>query len=147
MYEDRSGAALVDLVVAAGHLAVHREVVPDDPGRITDAIRALADGGTIDVILTTGGTGISPTDRTPEATIAVCDRLIPGIAEAVRAASLPRTGHAMLSRACAGVRGTTLIVNLPGSPGGATDGWGVVAPVLPHAVSQLRGGDHARPAD
>lgn len=122
-----------------------REVVPDGEEALTALLVELAGGGDVDVVITTGGTGISPTDRTPEATAAASERLVPGIAEAVRAASLGATPHAMLSRATAGVRGRTLLVNLPGSPGGAADAWTVVAPVLPHAISQLRGGDHPRP--
>ena len=146
MYEDRSGDLLDDLVAAAGHRVSRRAVVPDDPAALTSLLRALADGGDIDLILTTGGTGISPTDSTPEATEAACDRIVPGIAEAVRAASLASTPHAMLSRSTAGTRGATLVVNLPGSPGGARDGWAVIAPIVAHAVSQLAGGDHPRPS-
>ena len=112
--------------------------------QLTELLCDLADGGGIDLIVTSGGTGISPTDRTPEATAAACDRLTPGIAEAIRAASLATTPHAMLSRGAAGVRGRTLIVNLPGSPGGARDGWATIAPIVEHAASQLRGGDHPR---
>lgn len=146
VYEDRSGDLLGALVRDAGHRVDRREVVPDDPDALADLLRALADRGGIDLILTTGGTGISPTDRTPEATAAACDRAVPGIAEAIRAASMAATPHAMLSRAEAGVRGATLIVNLPGSPGGAGDGWAVVAPVVAHAVAQIAGADHPRGA-
>jgi len=147
VYEDRSGDLLDTLVRDAGHRVDRREVVPDDPDALADLLRALADGGGLDLILTTGGTGISPTDRTPEATATACDRTVPGIAEAIRAASMAATPHAMLSRAAAGVRGATLIVNLPGSPGGAGDGWAVVASVVAHAVAQIAGGDHPRAAD
>jgi molybdenum cofactor synthesis domain-containing protein len=140
--EDASGARLAELVADADHLVIHREVVPDDPEALAHLLRRLAQDLGADLVLTTGGTGIGPRDRTPEATAAACDRLVPGIAEAIRAASLATTPYAMLSRAVAGVLGTTLVVNLPGSPGGAAGGWSVVAPVVAHACAQLRGGDH-----
>ncbi len=140
---DASGPALAEAVEAGGAEVVRRELVPDDPEGLTVLLTALcADPGAPDLILTTGGTGIGPRDRTPEATSAACERLVPGIAEALRARSLAKTPHAMLSRGVAGVRGATLIVNLPGSPGGARDGWMVIAPIAAHASSQLRGGDH-----
>jgi molybdenum cofactor synthesis domain-containing protein len=123
---------------------VRRDVVPDGAEALTSLLRGIADSGGVDLVVTSGGTGLSPTDRTPEATVAACDRLAPGIAEAIRAASLGTTHHAMLSRAVAGIRGSTLIVNLPGSPGGARDGWATIAPVVEHASSQLDGGDHVR---
>jgi molybdenum cofactor synthesis domain-containing protein len=123
-----------------------REVVPDGVEGLTSLLCDIADADGVDLVVTSGGTGLSPTDRTPEATVAACDRLAPGIAEAIRAASLDTTPHAMLSRGVAGTRGRTLIVNLPGSPGGARDGWFAIAPVVEHAASQLGGGDHPRPA-
>jgi molybdenum cofactor synthesis domain-containing protein len=141
--EDRSGPALAEAVEAAGAAVVRREVVPDDEHGLTTLLQSLCDAPSPpDLILTTGGTGLGPRDRTPEATRAACQRLVPGIAETLRARSLAVTPHAMLSRAEAGVRGTTLIVNLPGSPGGARDGWEVVGPIAAHAASQLHGGDH-----
>lgn len=144
--EDRSGPALAEAVEASGAEVVRRALVPDDPEAVAALLAALCDADAPpDVVLTTGGTGIGPRDRTPEATTGVCDRLVPGIAETLRARSLAVTPHAMLSRGVAGVRGTTLIVNLPGSPGGARDGWGVVEPVAAHACAQLRGGDHPPP--
>ena len=141
--EDRSGPVLAEAVAAAGHEVVHRAVVPDDPEALADLLRELADGAPApDLVLTTGGTGVGPRDATPEATAAACERLVPGIAEAIRARSLAVTPHAMLSRGVAGARGRTLIVNLPGSPGGARDGWEVLAPVAAHACAQLAGADH-----
>lgn len=123
---------------------VRRVVVPDGVEELASLLRDISDADGVDVVVTSGGTGLSPTDRTPEATVAVCDRLVPGIAEAIRAASIGTTPHAMLSRGVAGARGRTLIVNLPGSPGGARDGWATVAPIVEHAASQLGGGDHPR---
>lgn len=141
--EDRSGPALAAEVEAAGAEVVRRELVPDDPEGLAILLLEICDApGAPGLVLTTGGTGLGPRDRTPEATARVCERLVPGVAEAIRARSLAVTPHAMLSRGVAGVRGRTLIVNLPGSPGGARDGWAVVAPVAAHAAQQLRGGDH-----
>ena len=144
--EDLSGPALAAAVLESGAAVVRRELIPDEPDALAALLAALCDGPHApDVIVTTGGTGIGPRDRTPEATARACDRLVPGIAEALRARSLAVTPHAMLSRGVAGVRGATLIVNLPGSPGGARDGWLVVEPVAAHAVAQLGGGDHDPP--
>jgi molybdopterin adenylyltransferase len=141
--EDRSGPALAEAVAAGGGEVVRRDLVPDDPDGLSVLLREICDGPDApDVVLTTGGTGLGPRDRTPEATAAACDRMVPGIAEALRARSVAVTPHAVLSRGVAGVRGRTLVVNLPGSPGGARDGWDVVGPVAAHAASQLRGGDH-----
>lgn len=144
--EDRSGPALAEAVAAAGAEVARRELVADDPRALAELLAAICDGDDAPhLVLTTGGTGLGPRDRTPEATAGVCDRLVPGIAEALRARSLEVTPHAMLSRGVAGVRGATLIVNLPGSPGGARDGWEVVARVAGHAAAQLAGGDHGPP--
>jgi molybdopterin adenylyltransferase len=145
VYEDRSGDRLVALAVDAGHTVVRREVVPDGEAQLTELLRALCADPGIELVITTGGTGLTPTDRTPEATAAVCERLVPGIGEAIRNASVPAVPHAMLSRGIAGVLSETLIVNLPGSPGGAADGWAVLAAVAEHAISQIRGGDHPAP--
>ena len=140
---DASGPALAEAVEASGAQVVRREIVPDDPDALAALLAAICDdAGAPGLVLTTGGTGLGPRDRTPEATSRVCDRLVPGIAETLRARSLAVTPHAMLSRGVAGVRGGTLIVNLPGSPGGARDGWVVVEPIAAHAVAQLGGGDH-----
>ena len=139
--KDESGAALADLLQEAGAEVASREILPDDPGPLAERLRALADGGEVNLILTTGGTGLAPRDRTPEATRAVVEREAPGLAEAMRAETLKQTPTAMLSRGVCGVRGSTLIVNLPGSPKGVRECFAVIAGVLPHAVAQLEGRD------
>ena len=135
--QDLSGPALVQAVENAGWEVSQQGVIPDEQQQISDTLSAWADGGECSVILTTGGTGFSPRDVTPEATLAVIDREAPGIAEAMRMASLEITLHAMLSRAVAGIRGQSLIINLPGSPKGALENFRIVAPVLSHAVQLL----------
>jgi len=114
-------------------------VIPDEQEQIEQVLIDLADSGEYDLVLTTGGTGLAPRDRTPEATIAVADRLAPGFAEAMRSASLALTPHAMLSRAVSAVRKRTLIINMPGSPKACREHFAVIAPALPHAVETLRG--------
>lgn len=136
---DASGPVLVGLLRDLGAEAGDAVVIPDDQARIEEALASLADGGEIDLILTTGGTGLAPRDRTPEATLAVADRLVPGFAEAMRAASLSVTPHAMLSRAVSVARKKTLIVNMPGSPKACREHFAVIAPTLEHAVETLRG--------
>jgi molybdenum cofactor synthesis domain-containing protein len=136
--EDASGPALRQAVIAQGWQVVQQGLVPDDLLRIRDTLVAWADSGDIDVLLTTGGTGFARRDVTPEATQSVIERLAPGLAEAMRAASLVITPHAMLSRAFTGIRGSTLIVNLPGSPRAAVENLAVIQPVLAHAVQLLR---------
>lgn len=136
--EDRSGPVLVETL--KGHAVVNRTVIiPDERDLISQTLADLADTGEIDLILTTGGTGFAPRDVTPEATLAIVDRQVPGIPEAMRAASLKITNRAMLSRAAAGTRGRTLIINLPGSPKAAKECLEVFLPVLDHAVETLRG--------
>lgn len=134
---DTSGPALADLIRAAGWSVAKQAILPDDESAIRAALIEWADGGEVDIILTTGGTGFAPRDVTPEATRKVIDREAPGLAEAMRADSLKKTPHAMLSRAVAGIRGRTLIINLPGSPKGAVENLQTVQPVLPHAVQLL----------
>ena len=140
--EDVSGDTLEELLRGEGFDVVRR-VVPDEAPAIAGAIRDLVDDETL-LILTTGGTGFAPRDVTPEATRTALDREAPGIAEAIRADAIARTPHALLSRGIAGLRGRTLVVNLPGSPGGCRDGFAVIQPALRHGL-ELAAGDTATP--
>ena len=138
--DDESGQVLADLLEGEGY-EVARRVVPDELDAIAEAIAELAEDAAL--VLTTGGTGVAPRDVTPEATLEVIERDVPGIAEAIRADSIPKTPHALLSRGIAGIRDRTLVVNLPGSPGGCRDGFAVVREALPHALALLSGGETA----
>jgi molybdopterin adenylyltransferase len=135
---DTSGLELARLVQAEGWPVINQAILPDDESAIRATLIEWVDSGEMDVILTTGGTGFSPRDVTPEATRAVIDREAPGLAEAMRAASLKITPHAMLSRVVTGIRKKTLIINLPGSPKGAVENFQVVLPVLGHAIKLLQ---------
>lgn len=136
---DASGPLLKDLLSGLGFGVGEPVVIPDDQALIERTLAGLADAGEVDLILTTGGTGLAPRDRTPEATTAVGDRLVPGFAEAMRAASLSVTPRAMLSRAVAVARKKTLIINMPGSPKACREQFAVIAPALAHAIETLRG--------
>ena len=137
--EDESGLVIRDMVAAIGADVRHYEVLPDEHERIVAVLKQHADSGAIDLILTTGGTGVAPRDVTPEATREVLDREIPGMSEAMRAESLRKTPHAMLSRAVAGIRNRTLIVNLPGSPRAVRENLAVILPALTHAIEKIKG--------
>ena len=140
---DGSGPRIEALLKEQGYDVVHREIVPDEAGEIERALVRLADERDVALVLTTGGTGFSSRDVTPEATERACTRMVPGIPEAMRAASLKVTPRGMLSRGAAGIRGGTLIVNLPGSPKAAIENLEAVLPALEHGLEMLRGG----PAD
>lgn len=140
VYADRGGPLIVEWLRGRGYRTPDPTVVPDG-APVGDALRAAVTEG-VDVVITTGGTGISPTDATPEATREVLDYEVPGLADAIRDAGAPAVPTAVLSRGLAGVAGRTLVVNLPGSTGGVRDGIGVLDGVLDHAVDQLHGGDH-----
>jgi len=140
--EDLSGPAVIAFCRGLGWELVWTLRLPDDAAAISDGLRELADSGRVDLIVTTGGTGIGPRDHTPEATQSVADRVIPGIAEEMRRKGLEKTPTAVLSRAIAAARHKTLIVNLPGSPKGAVESLEAVAHLLPHAVHVLHGARH-----
>jgi molybdenum cofactor synthesis domain-containing protein len=140
VYPDRTGPVIVGWLCERGYQTPDPVVVPDG-SPVRDAV-AVAVADAVDVVLTTGGTGISPTDRTPEATAPLLDRSLPGLADAIRSAGLPQVPTAVLSRGLAGVAGRTLVVNLPGSTGGVRDGLSVLDGILDHAVEQLHGADH-----
>ncbi|MCJ7569881.1 MAG: MogA/MoaB family molybdenum cofactor biosynthesis protein [Anaerolineales bacterium] len=136
--EDRSGPRIQEIALQRGWEVIASAIIPDEQVEIEERLASWSDSDEFDLILTTGGTGFSPRDRTPEATRKVVDRLAPGLAEAMRVRSMSKTPHAMLSRAVAGIRKRTLIVNLPGSPKAAEENLAVIIPALPHAIQLLR---------
>ncbi|RPI99381.1 MAG: molybdopterin adenylyltransferase [Deltaproteobacteria bacterium] len=137
--EDSSGPLIEEMVKGLPAEVIHYEIIPDEKGMIVSALIKSADQLRADLILTTGGTGLSPRDVTPDATLEVIDKQVPGFAEAMRAESLKKTPHAMISRAVCGIRGSSLIVNLPGSPKSVKENLSVILPALPHALSKLKG--------
>lgn len=137
--QDRSGEVIRDMVTSPDCRVIKYEIVPDEQEVIAGKLAGWVDGGGVDVILTTGGTGLSQRDVTPEATLSVIDKSVPGLAEAMRAKSLEKTPMAVLSRAVAGVRGKCLIINLPGSPKAVRECLEVVLPAVPHAVEIIKG--------
>ena len=140
--EDKSGPAVKTRCRELGWEIKSSLVVPDDPPSIREQLRELADSGRVDLILTTGGTGLSPRDSTPEATVAVADKLIPGFAEEMRRKGMEKMPRAILSRAVAAIRHKSLILNLPGSPKGAVESLDAVADLLPHSISIIHGARH-----
>ena len=137
--QDKSGEAIREILSKMDARVVNYDIVPDEKELIVEKLVRWADRDNMDVVITTGGTGLTPRDVTPEATMAVVDRIVPGFAEAMRAESLKKTPHAMLSRAVVGTRGKCLIVNLPGSPKAVRECLAVILPALPHAVETLKG--------
>lgn len=137
--EDTSGPALEQWLARQGAKVMHLELIPDDQELIEIKLMGWADSGALDLLLTCGGTGVSPRDVTPDATLRVVERVIPGFGEEMRRKSLEKTPHALISRAVAGIRGTSLIVNLPGSPKGAIENLEAVWPAIPHAVAKIQG--------
>lgn len=139
---DRSGPAVRERCIALGWKIASEEILSDDQLKLTERLANLADSGSADLILTTGGTGLSPRDTTPEATANICEKLVPGLAELMRERGRHSTIRSVLSRAVVGVRGRAIIVNLPGSPKGAVESLDAIAELLPHAVEVLHGEKH-----
>ncbi len=140
--EDGSGSVLVEILSTQGFEITARAVLPDEQDVIVGELARLCDEGDCDVVFTTGGTGLGPRDVTPEATCAVCSRLVPGFGELMRSASLKKTRNAILSRGTAGLRGRTLIINLPGSPKAVRECLDAILDTVPHAIAMARGGGH-----
>jgi molybdopterin adenylyltransferase len=137
--EDSSGPLIREMIKSLPAEIIHYEIIPDEQGKIIEALKKSTDHLKADLILTTGGTGMSPRDVTPDATLKVIEKEVPGFSEAMRAESLKKTPHAMISRAITGIRGSSLIVNLPGSPKSVKENLSVILPALPHALSKLKG--------
>lgn len=137
--EDKSGPTIKQMIKDLPADIIYYEIIPDEKDKIIEALKMASDQLKADLILTTGGTGLSPRDVTPDATLEVIDKEVPGFSEAMRAESLKKTPHAMISRAVSGIRGSTLIINLPGSQKGVRENLSVILPALPHALSKLKG--------
>ena len=144
VYEDKSGPAVAAMLKEAGYEVVYTSIVPDEQEKISEELISCVDEKHCDLVITSGGTGLSPRDVTPEATRAVCDRDVPGIAEAIRAYSMTKTRRAMLSRAVCMQRGAALVINFPGSTKAARESWEAVSDQLEHAAHMTAGGGHAR---
>jgi molybdopterin adenylyltransferase len=140
--EDLGGLAIEQMLAVGDFQVLEKRIVPDDPKVIISELKQFCDKGAVDVVLTTGGTGLGPRDVTPEATESVCEKLVPGLSEIIRVRGSEKTMRAVLSRGVAGVRGKTLIVNLPGSPKGVRESLEVVMELLGHAVEMMHGGGH-----
>ena len=142
LHEDLSGAAIENILKENGFEVVDKRIVPDEIDKISSELIYLADKAKLDVVLTTGGTGFSRRDVTPEATIAVCEKIVPGFGELMRLKGLEKTPNAILSRSTSGIRNDTLIINLPGSPKAVAECMEMILPVLPHALKMMHGGGH-----
>jgi molybdenum cofactor synthesis domain-containing protein len=137
--EDISGPTIKEMLKDLPGQVIHYEIIPDEKEKIVKVLKMASDELKADLILTTGGTGLSPRDVTPDATLEIIEKEVPGFSEAMRAESLKKTPHAMISRAVSGIRGSTLIINLPGSPKSVRENLSVILPALPHALSKLKG--------
>jgi len=139
--EDKSGQEIVSMLKGIAATVVHTIIIPDEKDQIKDALIECADKKQLDLIVTTGGTGVSPRDVTPDATLEIIEKEVPGMAEAMRRESAAITPHAMISRAVVGIRGCSLIINLPGSPRGVRENLAVILPALKHAIEKIKGDD------